>query len=284
MQPECLIMNWTCQASSTCLGLPPNGSSSVHVYKCVPVRPWPLIPFGSVPLSLCYARPTNHSITQPPHPTASPTATNRRLNYLWAMGYNVCMIPVAAGVLYPAFKLQLPPWIAGFCMAFSSVSVVMSSLALRRYKRPVLPAVLGEVQVTGGVTSMASHGGAGQVPGGTGGTEAVRLPVSSTVVARDGCGSLGLLPINFAPSSGTEAVHMEAGGTVQQYSGTAGSDVDEGDERAGGPFSFTGEAVRAQGRGRNGMGAAAAKLLGVAKGSDRRREREEREALLAKLK
>ncbi|KAL6748480.1 putative copper-transporting ATPase 3-like protein [Haematococcus lacustris] len=62
-----------------------------------------------------------------------------RLNYLWAMLYNVLMIPVAAGVLYPAFRFQLPPWVAGFCMAFSSVSVVLSSLALRRYRRPVLP-------------------------------------------------------------------------------------------------------------------------------------------------
>ncbi|KAG2433084.1 hypothetical protein HYH02_012788 [Chlamydomonas schloesseri] len=59
-----------------------------------------------------------------------------RLNYLWAMGYNTLMIPVAAGVFYPAVHMQLPPWLAGLCMAFSSVSVVASSLLLRRYKRP----------------------------------------------------------------------------------------------------------------------------------------------------
>jgi Cu+-exporting ATPase len=59
-----------------------------------------------------------------------------QLNYLWAMGYNALMIPIAAGVLYPAFHLQLPPWIAGGCMVFSSISVVMSSLMLRRYQRP----------------------------------------------------------------------------------------------------------------------------------------------------
>lgn len=46
------------------------------------------------------------------------------------------MIPIAAGVLYPATHMQLPPWVAGGCMALSSVSVVCSSLLLRRYRRP----------------------------------------------------------------------------------------------------------------------------------------------------
>lgn len=59
-----------------------------------------------------------------------------RWNYAWALGYNILMIPVAAGVFFPMTHMQLPPWIAGACMAFSSVSVVCSSLLLRRYKRP----------------------------------------------------------------------------------------------------------------------------------------------------
>lgn len=59
-----------------------------------------------------------------------------KVNYIWALGYNLTMIPVAAGCLYPALKLQLPPWIAGACMALSSVSVVASSLLLRNYRRP----------------------------------------------------------------------------------------------------------------------------------------------------
>lgn len=36
-----------------------------------------------------------------------------KLNYIWAMGYNLVMIPVAAGVLYPATRMQVPPWVAG---------------------------------------------------------------------------------------------------------------------------------------------------------------------------
>ncbi len=54
-----------------------------------------------------------------------------RLNYFWAMVYNVVMIPVAAGILFPLTHRQLPPWVAGACMAFSSGSVVASSLMLR---------------------------------------------------------------------------------------------------------------------------------------------------------
>ena len=67
----------------------------------------------------------------------SRTTFNRiRLNYVWALGYNLLMVPVAAGVLFPLTHVQLPPWVAGACMAFSSVSVVCSSLLLRRYRRP----------------------------------------------------------------------------------------------------------------------------------------------------
>lgn len=36
-----------------------------------------------------------------------------RLNYCWAFGYNVLMIPFAAGVLYAPLHFQLPPWAAG---------------------------------------------------------------------------------------------------------------------------------------------------------------------------
>ncbi|GAB4815110.1 hypothetical protein N2152v2_002156 [Parachlorella kessleri] len=59
-----------------------------------------------------------------------------RWNYVAALGYNVLMIPLAAGAFYPLTHMQMPPWVAGACMASSSVSVVCSSLLLRRYKRP----------------------------------------------------------------------------------------------------------------------------------------------------
>lgn len=65
------------------------------------------------------------------------TISRIRLNYVWALGYNVLGMPVAAGVLYPFTGIRLPPWLAGACMAASSVSVVCSSLLLQSYRKPL---------------------------------------------------------------------------------------------------------------------------------------------------
>jgi Cu+-exporting ATPase len=55
-------------------------------------------------------------------------------NLGWAFGYNVLLIPVAAGLLYPLWGVQLSPILAGAAMAFSSVSVVTNSLRLKRWR------------------------------------------------------------------------------------------------------------------------------------------------------
>ncbi|TKY72680.1 Copper-transporting ATPase RAN1 [Spatholobus suberectus] len=51
------------------------------------------------------------------------TFSRIRLNYVFAMAYNVVAIPVAAGVFYPSLGIKLPPWVAGACMALSSLPI-----------------------------------------------------------------------------------------------------------------------------------------------------------------
>lgn len=55
-------------------------------------------------------------------------------NLGWAFGYNLMLIPLAAGALYPFTGILVTPWMAGAAMALSSVSVVMNSLRLRSMK------------------------------------------------------------------------------------------------------------------------------------------------------
>jgi Cu+-exporting ATPase len=58
-------------------------------------------------------------------------------NLFWAFAYNSALIPVAAGILYPFFRITFKPELAGLAMAMSSVTVVTLSLMLKRYVPPV---------------------------------------------------------------------------------------------------------------------------------------------------
>ncbi len=82
------------------------------------------------------------------------TMRNIRQNLIFAFFYNTVGIPIAAGVLYPAFGILLSPMIAAAAMAMSSLSVVTNSNRLRSYKpitlattETILPATAPKIEV-----------------------------------------------------------------------------------------------------------------------------------------
>ena len=82
----------------------------------------------------------------------------------WALAYNVILIPVAMGALYPFFRILLSVVLAVGAMAMSSVSVVTNALRLRRFRRPSnvdellhppVRTLLGEYVYLGGIALVA---------------------------------------------------------------------------------------------------------------------------------
>ncbi len=66
------------------------------------------------------------------------TMRNIKENLFWAFAYNVALIPLAAGVLYPFNGWLLDPIFAAAAMALSSVTVVTNALRLRRFRTPTI--------------------------------------------------------------------------------------------------------------------------------------------------
>lgn len=82
-----------------------------------------------------------------------------RLNLIWALGYNLLGIPLAAGAFYPLFQVRVPPILASVSMALSSTCVVLSSLALRWYRPPRVGQASGQFAATDGALDFGkSHG------------------------------------------------------------------------------------------------------------------------------
>jgi Cu+-exporting ATPase len=97
------------------------------------------------------------------------TMRNIRQNLLFAVGYNAIGIPVAAGVLYPAFGIRLSPIIAAVAMAASSLSVVGNANRLRGYRPAQLPdaepAAMGAAPLHEPLVSPVAPGGRRRVRG-----------------------------------------------------------------------------------------------------------------------
>jgi len=62
------------------------------------------------------------------------TLRNIRQNLFWAFAYNICLIPLAAGALYPFYGILLSPMLAAGAMAMSSVFVVGNALRLKKFR------------------------------------------------------------------------------------------------------------------------------------------------------
>ena len=92
-----------------------------------------------------------------------------QMNFALSIAYNLCAIPLAMGLAYPLYWLLgldalwggvippiMPPWVAGLCMAFSSVSVVTSSLLLSWYKPPVMGSIVASAmgEITPGMSEL----------------------------------------------------------------------------------------------------------------------------------
>ena len=89
------------------------------------------------------------------------TIRNIRQNLFWAFAYNTALIPVAAGVLYPAYGILLSPIFAAGAMALSSVFVLGNALRLRRFRVPMATAVTGPPASQRGAVVSASLGAKG---------------------------------------------------------------------------------------------------------------------------
>jgi P-type Cu+ transporter len=84
------------------------------------------------------------------------TIRNVHQNLAWAFGYNLLLIPIAAGALYPTFGILLSPMIAGAAMALSSVSVVANALRLHRFAPRLGDPANGETRGMAAVAEQAS--------------------------------------------------------------------------------------------------------------------------------
>ena len=184
---------------------------------------------------------------------------------VWAFGYNVILIPVAMGALYPVFHVLLNPVLAAAAMAMSSVSVVTNALRLRGFRRPAgvreilhppLAARIHEYAYLGGIALIALAVGAvalllagrGMAPGMVmNPSTAASLPAPDRTIAVVADDRLRFRPESVTVRTGETVAFVvtNAGRLPHEFViGTAATqDQHERDMAGGGPMAMSSDAA-----------------------------------------
>ena len=155
------------------------------------------------------------------------TVATIKQGLFWAFAYNIALIPVAVGALYPAFEVLLNPALAAAAMAMSSVSVVTNALRLRSFRRPETAEEILRPSLRSRAGQFAFLGGVGVVAAGVG--------FLALALAGDEHSTSGV-----APAHGHEAPAAHA--PADAHGGAARVVTVRASEFAFGPSAVTGQA------------------------------------------